>query len=166
LPTDRSNDRSRVDAADGPAAASDVLPPAEGAWRGRLRTLVRRLMAFGVVGFIGFVVDMAATLALMAVGADKLSARAVGIVIAMAVTYGLNRSLTFRDRASGGGRAEVAEGARYGVVAIGTSALNWAVYAGVLWLMPTLPPVIAIAIGSGTAMAASYVGYARFAFRG
>jgi putative flippase GtrA len=51
-------------------------------------------------------------------------------------------------------------------VALTTSALNWAVYALVIMLVPGIQPVIAIVIGSATAMVASYLGFARLVFRG
>jgi putative flippase GtrA len=135
-----------------PAAANPATPPAS-----------RRLAAFGLVGAIGFAVDAGLTLGLTHAGVNPFAARALAIPLAMLATYMLNRLMTFRDRA---GQAIVTEGIRYMMVAIGTACFNWLTYSAALIAAPGLPPAIALVIASVAAMAFSYMGYSRFAFRG
>ena len=87
-------------------------------------------------------------------------ARLLSIAFALTVTWLINRSMTF-----GPSRRHVAaEGARYGGVGIGTSLVNYAVYAALLAAVPALPPLAALVAGSAVAMALSYIGYSRLVF--
>ncbi len=132
----------------------------------RLIPLALKLIAFCFAGGVGFVVDILATGTLVNFGLNPLTARAVGIAVALFATYVLNRGVTFRKEAGVGAKAVATEGTRYAAVALATSALNWAVYAGVLAVMPGLPTAIAIVIGSATAMVVSYLGYSKVVFTG
>ena len=123
-----------------------------------------RPAAFLLVGAIGFAVDAGLTAGLVAAGLDPFSARALAILAAVATTWGLNRRLTFRMPAAAAG-ALAREGARYGLVAAAGSAVNWLVYSAALLAAPGLPPLAALVLGSGVAMAANWLGYSRFAFR-
>jgi putative flippase GtrA len=146
--------------------AQSQEPTTANAWHQRVVAFAVKFVTFVLAGGVGFAIDIAATLGLVYVGVDKFSARAIGIVIAMGVTYVLNRTITFRDAKSASGKAEAAEGMRYAAVGIATSVLNWVVYAAVLSLFPTLWPVIGIFCGSIAAMIVSYVGYDKLVFRG
>jgi putative flippase GtrA len=122
---------------------------------------MRRIGRFVVVGAVGFLAD-AAMLALLtaALQLDPLVARLGSIVFALAVTWMLNRHLTF-----GPSRRTIAvEGARYGGVGIGTSVVNYLVYSALLLALPGLPPLAALAAASLVAMALSYLGYSRLVF--
>jgi putative flippase GtrA len=154
-----SKTEDAVSPPDGPASATSQ------AWHRRLIALALKLGAFAIAGGSGFAIDMLATHVLIYAGLGGLLARACGIAIAMVVTYAINRGLTFRAEASTGTTAVAAEGARYGLVAVATSILNWAVFAGVILLWPGTPTALAITAGSLVAMVASYVGFDRFAFR-
>ena len=127
--------------------------------------LILKLVAFVIVGGVGFAVDILATLSLINFGLHPLIARGLAIAVALFTTYVLNRGVTFRKESSTGAKAVAAEGSRYAAVGLGTSALNWAVYALVLAIVPSIGPLVAVVIGSLTAMVASYIGYSRFAFR-
>ncbi len=128
--------------------------------------LVGRLAAFVFAGGIGFGVDMLGTLTLINFGLHPYLARAIAIAAALLATYAINRGVTFRTKASHTGRGLALEGARYAAVGLATSGLNWAVFALALAVVPGLHPALALVISSLVAMIASYVGYARFAFRG
>ncbi|WP_181700410.1 GtrA family protein [Chthonobacter albigriseus] len=125
-----------------------------------------RLVRFVFVGATGFAVDAGLTEALVAAGSSPLVARVFAFAVAIGVTYGLNRAITFADRKSAreaGGR--VAEGGRYLAVNLAAMAVNYAVFAAVLTAAPGLRPMLAVAAGSGVAMVVSYLGYSRFVFR-
>lgn len=148
--------RAAVDTASGPVAAPERS----------VIGLVGRLLAFVFAGGIGFGVDMLGTLTLINFGLNPLLARAIAIAAALFATYAINRGVTFRRQASHTGRGTLAEGARYGAVGLATSFLNWLVFAGAMALVPGIHPALALVISSAVAMVASYIGYARFAFRG
>ncbi|MBK8456139.1 MAG: GtrA family protein [Phyllobacteriaceae bacterium] len=122
---------------------------------------MRRFIRFAAVGAAGFLVD-AGVLAML-LGATPLGpfvARIFSIAIAMATTWLLNRAFTF-----GPSRHSVAaEGFRYALVAVAVAAVNWLVYSALLLAAPGTPPLLALFIASGLAMALSYIGYSRAVF--
>jgi putative flippase GtrA len=124
-------------------------------------TEVGRFCRFAIVGSIGFVID-AGLLALLHYGAgiDPLPARLVSISASAFSTWRLNRSLTF----GASDRKQTEEGLRYGAVAGGTAILNYLIYALILYLWPSLPPVVAAVLATLVAMTLSYAGYSRFVF--
>ncbi|TPK95501.1 MULTISPECIES: GtrA family protein [unclassified Mesorhizobium] len=120
-----------------------------------------RLLRFAFTGGIGFVADAAALwLLLAATPLGPMAARALSIGFALCVTWQINRHLTF----SPSGRGLAQEGARYGGVGIATGIVNYLVYCAVLFAMPTLPPLVALAFASVVAMALSFLGYSRLVF--
>ena len=126
-----------------------------------MKISAQRLASFGLVGGIGFLVD-AAMLALLlaATPMGPFSARLVAIGVALATTWQLNRRLTFAPSV----RGLAAEGTRYGGVGLATAAINYAIYCIALWLVPALPPLVALAIASAAAMALSFAGYSKLVF--
>jgi putative flippase GtrA len=152
--------------------SSAARPPADtasnpvGAPDRSLIGLAGRLLAFVFAGGIGFGVDMLGTLTLINFGLNPLLARAIAIAAALLATYAINRGVTFRRQASTTPRGTLYESARYGAVGLATSFLNWLVFAGTMALVTGIHPALALVISSAVAMVASYVGYARFAFRG
>lgn len=135
---------------------------------------LERLIKFAFTGGVGFVVDVG-MLTILAVWLDMnpYGARVFAILIAMTVTWLINRRFTFKvhDKVTDA-RDVVAEGGRYGLVAVGAALVNYGVYAATLYAMPDVmigaedvsPPIAAV-VGSGVAMFFSYYGYSRFAFR-
>ncbi|MFP5076718.1 GtrA family protein [Rhizobium sp. YIM 134829] len=119
-----------------------------------------RVLRFLLVGGVGFLVDAGVLLVLITAGLGPLPARLAAILVALTVTWLLNRSLTFGPST----RSLAAEGGRYGGVGLATSAVSFAVYSALLLLMPWLPPILALAVGSAAAMALSYLGYSRLVF--
>ena len=143
---------------------SDVFAAAPPA-RAR-RSTARRIAGFAAVGSIGFGSDAAVTHCLIGLGLNAFLGRALAILLAMATTYLLNRTLTFRDRADPDPARIAGEASRYGLVAALSSVFNWLVYSAALLAVDGLPPIVAIVIGSAAAIVASYLGYSRYAFRG
>ncbi len=120
-----------------------------------------RVRRFAMVGGIGFLTDAATLALLLAVSPlGPFLARLLSIGCAMPVTWLCNRSLTFQAS----DRGVLQEGARYGGVAIAVSIVNYLVYGGLLIAMPSLPPLAALVLASGAAMALSYLGYSRLVF--
>jgi putative flippase GtrA len=125
---------------------------------------VRRYGRFGrflLVGASGFAIDAGGLAALLAAGIDALPARIGSVGLAAFATWRLNRAFTFGPS----GSAQPVEGLRYAFVTLASSTLNWCVYASALRLVPGLPPHAGLVAGSAVAMATSYRGYLRFAFR-
>lgn len=120
-----------------------------------------RFLRFGVVGGVGFFVD-AVTLALLLATIDlnPFLLRIVSIAVALTVTWQLNRIITFNPSR----RALYVEGGRYGGVGFATSAINYLVYSACLLAIPGMPPLLALVIGSASAMILSYFGYAKLVF--
>ncbi len=129
---------------------------------GKLRAFVGRFIRFGMVGATGFVVDSSVLLLLIAqVGLDPYSARILSIIVAVSVTWRLNRTVTFQPSTHG----QVKEGARYFFVAAGTAMTNFAIYSTLLLLISGLPPLFATAIATLITMFLSYFGYSQVVFK-
>ncbi|MES0023541.1 MULTISPECIES: GtrA family protein [unclassified Mesorhizobium] len=120
-----------------------------------------RLARFVLAGGVGFVADAAALWLLLAVTPlGPFVARVLSIGFALCVTWQINRHLTF----SPSSRGVAQEGARYGGVGIATSIVNYLVYCAILFALPALPPLAALAVASLVAMALSFLGYSRLVF--
>lgn len=122
---------------------------------------LRQLGRFVLVGGAGFVTDAAVLAALLAAGLAPLAARLVSILVALTVTWQLNRRVTFG--LAGVGTA--GEFAQYLALGAFTSVLNYGVYAVVLASGLTSSPFLALATGSAAAMAVTFVGLDRVVFR-
>ena len=120
----------------------------------------RRIGPFLVAGAAGFLVD-AGVLRLLISSAEwpELPARLVSIGIALFVTWRINRRFAFRAP----GRGTVREFGRYLAVGASTSLLNFAVFAALV-VFAGIAALPALAVASGTAMVASYLGYDRLVF--
>ena len=135
---------------------------------------LERVIKFAFTGGIGFVVDVGMLTILTAgFGVNPYLARVFAILIAMTVTWLINRRFTFKvhDTVTDA-RAIAAEGGRYGLVAVSAALINYGAYALTLFLLPRqilgtpdLGPPLSAVVGSGVAMFFSYWGYSRFAFR-
>ncbi|MBZ9736328.1 GtrA family protein [Mesorhizobium sp. CA18] len=120
-----------------------------------------RLVRFILTGGIGFVADAAALwLLLAATPLGPMAARLLSIGFALCVTWQINRHLTFAPSS----RGIAQEGVRYGSVGIATSIVNYLVYCAVLFALPALPPLAALAFASIVAMTLSFLGYSRLVF--
>jgi putative flippase GtrA len=85
---------------------------------------------------------------------SALFARPLGIAAAMVVGWLCNRAWTFRMT----GAPTFAEFFKYAAVGWGAAAVNYAIYAGLLFAIPLLPPEAALCASSAVAMIVSYVG--------
>lgn len=132
------------------ARALEALPP------------MARLLRFGMVGGIGFVID-ASMLAVIhhALGINPFAARVFSIVLAAFTTWRLNRSVTFQPSNHG----QIHEGVRYYCVVVFSAGINYGIYSAILLLINGFPPILAAAAATGCAMTISYVGYSQFVFR-
>ncbi|HUV63612.1 MAG TPA: GtrA family protein [Sedimentisphaerales bacterium] len=93
-----------------------------------IKTTLRRLMTFGLVGVIGTAAHYLALVLLVELtGMDPVTATSVGFVIGALVNYVLNRRYTFRSS-----KAHLDAGPKFFLIAIVTGTLNsLLVYAGV-----------------------------------
>ena len=122
---------------------------------------MKRIAPFLLAGGSGFAADAGILYARTGpAGLDPFLSRLVSFTAAMAVTYAINRHLTFGPS----GRPVLSEGARYFSVAAGVGLFNYLVYAGLLVAVPGLPPLAALVASSAAAMALSFLGYARLVF--
>ena len=127
----------------------------------RPASLQQKFLRFVLIGGLGFLVDAGLLLALIGAGLDPFLSRLVSIGAAMLITWRLNRVLTFGASHDGA----VREGLRYLTVAVSVALLNYGIYAGILLVFQSCPPLLATAISTGTCMLVSFAGYGRFAFR-
>jgi len=121
----------------------------------------RRLGGFALAGFSGFLVDAGLTEALAGLGVSPYVGRVFAVAIAIAVTYTINRNLTWRER-----RAAVpGRRTRYVAVSLVSIAANYLTFAAALAAIPDLRPVLAVAAGTGIGMVLNFIGYSRLVFR-
>jgi putative flippase GtrA len=93
-------------------------------------------------------------------GADKSLAWLIGMIVATAVTWALNRRFTF----GASGRRRRHELLRYGLVTVVAQSVSFAVFHGFLAFTPMIPPPIDVILGAVAATAFSYTGQRFFTF--
>lgn len=132
---------------------------------GRFGRLVRQLGAFGVVGVIGLLVDMAVVwLCLRGAGLNPYLARVVSFLAAATTTWALNRSFTFR-----GARPEAAhrQWAKFLAANAVGGVVNYGVYAalvsGVAFFAAV--PEAAVAVGSLSGLGFNFTASRALVFR-
>lgn len=128
------------------------------------RPASREALAFAVVGSIGFAVDAGVLVLLFhGLGWGHYAARGASFLVAVTVTWYLNRTWTFANR---GGGKRGREYAAYFLVQVVGACINGAVYALGLALSPTMQaiPLLALACGSIVAMAFNFLAARRLAF--
>ena len=124
----------------------------------------RRLLAFAVVGTLGFLVDAGIVFGLTGAGASPFAAQALAFSVAVTVTWLGNRSWTFRDCAGRFGLKR--EWMRY----VSANAVGWCVnngvYGGLVLAVPfaSRNPVWAVAAGSLAGLAFNYTASRRMVF--
>lgn len=122
---------------------------------------------FASTGAAGFCVDLAATL-LMAPVLGPDFGRIAAIILAVSVTFQLNRRWTFRGR----DRAIVRQAMRYAIVSAAGAGVNFVVFHGFLVVLAAAKFVVtssaglamAVAVGSIGAMGFNFCGAKFFAF--
>jgi putative flippase GtrA len=128
--------------------------------RGLVEVLPRPLRFLGVGG-LGLVTDLAIFTIAIAHGLHPLLARLVSLAMATAVTWRLNRALTF-DRS---GRRPADEALRYAAVAAAAQAVSYGLFAVLVVSVLAPLPQLAVLIGAACGAIVSYSGQALFAFR-
>ncbi len=126
-----------------------------------MASALRRLGGFALAGFTGFLIDAGLTETLAGLGVSPYAGRVGAVAVAIAVTYTINRNLTWRDRRA----AMPGRRVRYVAMSLVSIAANYLVFAGALAAIPDLRPAIAVAAGTGIGMVMNYVGYSRLVFR-
>lgn len=130
--------------------------------------LVAEIGAFSIVGAIGFAVDAGLTLLFAkGLGFSGYAARVPAMMIAVAVTWWLNRIWTFRSRDP----RLLREFLRYVLANLFTAACNLGIYAVVLWGASRMgfeqsggAIFAALVVGSGAAAVANFILSKYFSF--
>lgn len=113
-------------------------------------------------GVLAFGVDSTVLMLLTrAAGMPTLAARLAAISVAMVASWLFHRTVTFPVAA----KPSAGEFARFAALAWGAAALNYAIFAALVVLWPSLHPVLAVAIASAFAMVLSYLGMRFGVFR-
>jgi putative flippase GtrA len=131
----------------------------------QLGRLTRRAIASGDVRhYGGFVLAGLAALATDAsvlviltwgAGQSPLLARPIGIMLAMLVSWSINRTVTFSAKAPPSFR----EFGKFAAVSWTSQAVNYAIFAGVLLSWPETAPLVALILACFVSMFVSYAGF-------
>jgi putative flippase GtrA len=120
---------------------------------------------FGMVGVAGFTVDYLVLQAMVQMfGLNAFSGRLVSFSVAVATTWLLNRTFTFRHRTSHG---PVRQAMLYFAVQGAGGLANYGAYSAAIFAAPALIHVLAIplAIGSAAGLCLTFLGSKHLAFR-
>ncbi len=118
------------------------------------------LVSFLGVGMTGLAVNLALLVVLEKLHAPFALALAIALIVATAVTWFLNRRVTF----AASGRRPHHEAIRYFAVALVAQGVNYAVALGIASAAPHLPHVIDAVVGAVVATLFSYTGQRFFTF--
>ncbi|MCG8672848.1 MAG: GtrA family protein [Pseudomonadales bacterium] len=128
----------------------------------------KTLPRFIVVGGIGFLTD-AGVLSLLTLNLEKdiYLSRVVSFLCASAITWFLNRVITFKTHTNDQHDIKSKEYVRYMVVQTVGVSINFIVFYGCIWLAPSFEklPIVPLAIASGIAMFFNYFGARRWVYR-
>jgi len=146
-------------------AATDATPAHAGhathdPVRRRVEVLPRPFRFLGVGG-LGLIADLAVFTIAVDHGLHPLLARLISLAIATAVTWRLNRALTFDDS----GRHPTDEAMRYAAVAASAQAVSYGLFAVLVVSALAAMPQLAVLIGAAAGAVVSYSGQALFASR-
>lgn len=126
---------------------------------------MRQFALFCVAGVIGFVVDAGIVQALVGVGGfDPYLSRVVSFLCAMTATWWFNRRYTF---VAGRNEGPWKEWLRYFVAMLGGFAVNYGIYAALVYSLPLVRawPVLGVAAGSVAGLAVNYASSRYWVFR-
>lgn len=123
--------------------------------------VIRRFGGFAVAGLSGFVVDAGLTEALAGFGVSPYLGRVFAVAVAIAVTYAINRNLTWKERST----PVPGRRARYLAVSLVSIVANYLIFAAAMAVLPDPRPVLAVAAGTGVGMVMNFAGYSRFVFK-
>jgi putative flippase GtrA len=112
------------------------------------RFIPRRFIVFGIMGTIGYIVDVAVLESMLWSGSGLYLGQAVGFFVAATATWFLNRTFTFRDRKHG------TNGLRQWLVYTAAMligfAINYGVYAALVASGGIWPEHAYLAVAAGT----------------
>lgn len=128
--------------------------------------MIEQFLRFGVVGTVGFVVDSAVLLGMMALGAGPYGGRVVSYLVAASTTFALNRAWTFRSARRDAPVA--AQWGRFVLLNLAGFAANYGTYAALVAGVPLVAahPVLGVAAGSLAGMFINFGLSRRFVFQG
>lgn len=128
--------------------------------------MIEQFLRFGVVGTVGFVVDSAVLLGMMALGAGPYGGRVVSYLVAASTTFALNRAWTFRSARHDAPVA--AQWGRFVLLNLAGFAANYGTYAALVAGVPLVAahPVLGVAAGSLAGMFINFGLSRRFVFQG
>lgn len=132
-----------------------------------MKRLSGGLIAFGLVGAIGFVVDGGIlTLLSQRFGVNIYLSRLFSFTSATITTWLLNRTLVFKAQALDAQKKRREYG-RYFVVQIGGALLNLGIFSALIKAVPSLEtiPVVPLAVGAVFGMLFNYSGSRYWVFR-
>jgi putative flippase GtrA len=127
---------------------------------------IRELLAFGVVGTIGFAVDGGVlTILSQHFGVNLYASRGASFAVATLATWLLNRTLVFKAEAPRGSKKR--EYARYLMSQIGGALVNLGVFSALISSFPSLRaiPILPLAAGSICGMVVNYTGSRFWVFK-
>ncbi|MBX9748928.1 MAG: GtrA family protein [Roseococcus sp.] len=138
------------------------MPDAE---KRMMRNMIQQFLRFGVVGTVGFLVDSAVLLALMALGLGPYGGRVLSYLAAASTTFALNRAWTFR--AAPRDAPMVAQWGRFLLLNLVGFAANYGTYAALIATVQAVAqhPVLGVAAGSLAGMFINFGLSRRFVFR-
>ena len=123
---------------------------------------IRHFGAFVAAGTLAFITDVLVFQGLHALfGLHPLLARPPAILVAMVVSWLINRTMTFAMP----GPPRLSEFLHFATLAAAASAFNYAIFVCLLWLWPPISATLAIGIAAIGAMLLSYVNMRFSVFR-
>lgn len=126
--------------------------------------MARALTHYGgflAAGFAATLVDLAILNLLMLAGISPFLGRFVSISVAMVVSWWINRTITFAVEAP----PTLSEFGKFAAVSWTAQAVNYAVFAIALIVVPWIGPSLAVIVGGVVSVAVSYAGFRFGVFR-
>ena len=112
------------------------------------RALIVQFLKFGIVGVIGFIVDVAVLMfATRVLGMGPYAGRVLSFVIAASTTWLCNRLFTFRGQGSGHAGMQWA---RFVTVSAGGFVLNYGTYAALIASVPFVHAHLVLGVAAGS----------------
>ena len=117
---------------------------------------LRHFGGFVLAGGLAFVTDAGVTKLLTATTPlSPFAARPIAIFLAMLVSWGLNRTITFAEIRP----PSWTEFSKFAAASFGGQVVNYLVYVAILTWRPATDTTLAIAVASGVAMFVAYAGF-------
>ncbi len=126
-------------------------------WRNAVNGgIVRHYGGFLLAGLSALATDtLVLTLLTRVLNVSPFIARLFGIALAMIVSWLINRTVTFSTSTP----ASLVEFSKFASVSITSQLVNYAVFAGLLLMIPTLIPELALVLTGFVSMFVSYAGF-------